>query len=67
MRWKGADGIPLQKSGKQRGPVKTVMSRVGLRKLVMILLDIVTNLLEPNSLTYLLTYLVHRAKSFLRS
>jgi len=63
MRWKGADGIPLPKSGKWRGPVKTVMNRVGLRKPVMILLDIVTNALEPNSLTNLL----HGAKCFLRS
>jgi len=63
MRWKGADGIPLQKSGKWIGPVKTVMNRVGLRKPIIILLDIVTNALEPNSLTYLL----HGAESFLRS
>jgi hypothetical protein len=52
IRWQGADGIPLQRSGKWRGPVKTVMNSVGLRKPVMILLDIVTNALESNSFTY---------------
>ena len=51
MRWHGADGILLQRSGNWRRPVQTVMNRVGLRQPVMILLDIVTNVLEPNSLT----------------
>jgi hypothetical protein len=62
MWWQGADGIPLQRSGKWRGPVQTVMNRARLRQPVMILLDMVTNVLEPNSLTHLL----HGAEYFLR-
>jgi len=43
-------GFPFGGVVKWRGPVQTVLNRAGLRQPVMILLDIVTNLLEPNSL-----------------
>jgi len=64
MRWQGADGIPLQRSGKWTGPVKTVMNRVGLRQPVMILLDIVTYVLEPNSLTLWSRVLLEKITGF---